>query len=791
MIVRGEKIEAGVDHPLLRLDGKETGWAPVAFDKKHQVEHAALENGYLVAVVKAEKEETLLLKASGHSFVYLNGRTYPGDPYGYGFVSVPVVLEPGENPFLFRCIRGGVEAEFVRPTSEWVVQEQDSTLPDIVEGDTQSLLGAVVIINATEAWIRNAEIRASWESERGETKSPVVTKANIPPLSVCKAPFGFSRPKDDAAGTSASLRVSICRSGGTEVDAKTFTIRRRKAGDSFRRTFESAIDGSVQYYTVQPRQVEGEDKSNAGLILSLHGASVESQRQAECYKPKSWANLVAPTNRRPFGFDWEDWGRVDAMEVLKLARAEFEPDPNRIYLTGHSMGGHGTWQLGAHFPGIFAAIAPSAGWVSFFSYVGAPDSTNEDPVISMLRRAANASDTLSLKQNLLRYGIYVLHGDADDNVPVTEARHMREVLGTMHPNFAYYERPGAGHWWGDECMDWPPLMEFLRRIRRTPADKAARVDFVTMSPSISADCDWISIVQQQESMKPSEVHLSIDRKKGLVEGTTGNVRRIKIDWKAAYGSAADRPGKLMIKLDDSPAVECTNSDEIELIREKKHWHAAGSRTNDEKSPLRGGPFKTAFDHNAILVVGTHGTPAESAWAMNKARFDAEMFWYQGNGRLEIVTDDEFDAQSTSDRSVIIYGNSATNAAWGKLRLGDSPYEVNERSIRVGDRTLKGDNLSLLAIYPRPGSNVASVGIIAGTGLAGCRTLDRLPIFLSGVGIPDWVVMSSSLSSQGAEGILGAGFLGPTWQYDASQCAWRDTAEAGGATVSPEADQVQR
>ena len=43
----------------------------------------------------------------------------------------------------------------------------------------------------------------------------------------------------------------------------------------------------------------------------------------------------------------------------------------RTYLTGHSMGGHGTWHLGVTFPDRFAAIAPGRGWISMWSYAGA------------------------------------------------------------------------------------------------------------------------------------------------------------------------------------------------------------------------------------------------------------------------------------------------------------------------------------------------------------------------------------------------------------------------------------
>ena len=61
--------------------------------------------------------------------------------------------------------------------------------------------------------------------------------------------------------------------------------------------------------------------------------------QANSYRSKSWGYIVAPTNRRPFGFDWQSWGRLDALESLADAKLRYGIDPTRVYLTGHSMGG--------------------------------------------------------------------------------------------------------------------------------------------------------------------------------------------------------------------------------------------------------------------------------------------------------------------------------------------------------------------------------------------------------------------------------------------------------------------
>ena len=49
------------------------------------------------------------------------------------------------------------------------------------------------------------------------------------------------------------------------------------------------------------------------------------------------------------------------MNVLAMMRNEFNVDPKRIYLTGHSMGGYGTWTLGAIHADLFAGLAAFAG----------------------------------------------------------------------------------------------------------------------------------------------------------------------------------------------------------------------------------------------------------------------------------------------------------------------------------------------------------------------------------------------------------------------------------------------
>jgi hypothetical protein len=242
------------------------------------------------------------------------------------------------------------------------------------------------------------------------------------------------------------------------------------------------------------------------------------------------------------------------------------------------MGGHGTWQLGAHFPSEFAAIAPSAGWISFGSYTGATSAgtaPTDDPAAAMLMRAGRASDTLSIKENYLQQGVYVLHGDADDNVPVDEAREMfKQLAAISHPDFQYYERPGAGHWWGNECVDWPPLMQFLFRHALVPAEKQDRVRFSTVSPQVSQRSAWVRILQQQKPFEVSGVDLAMDAAKRTIAGTTDNVATLELQPPLEL-PAAGKPAEITITL-DGQSVTVTPKRGTPFIRLRREQGAKGT-----------------------------------------------------------------------------------------------------------------------------------------------------------------------------------------------------------------------
>ena len=110
------------------------------------------------------------------------------------------------------------------------------------------------------------------------------------------------------------------------------------------------------------------------------------------------------------------------------------------------------------------------------------------------------------------------------------------------------------------------------------------------------------------------------------------------------GPARTGPAGIDVELDgqklrvDRPS-EGGKSSRFWLARERETWTALSEPPSLRlKGPHRYGPFKDAFRNRFVLVYGTRGTPAETESAQNRARFDGEVFWYRGNGSVDLVSD---------------------------------------------------------------------------------------------------------------------------------------------------------
>ncbi len=750
-------------------------WEKITPDSAGWFKGGEIRNSYIDFKFHSDKDDFAVLEQNGNSFAFVNGVEHSGNPYGYtdtyglwepkfNYSLIPVKLHKGDNEFLFRCRRGYFKA-IIHPGKEGLMfNDRDLTIPDLIVNKASDTYGAIPIINATGNYYKDLMLK-TWA---GNSSPEYHAVSIINPLSIFKAAFSIKLPVRTDTGEVNFNIALINKEDGKENTLASSVIQLRVVYESENRreTYISDLDNSVQYYAINPPQ---NLVGKPALFLSLHGAGVIALNQANAYYHKNWGYIVCPTNRRPYGYDWENWGRINALEVLNIAKKEFDIDPDRIYLTGHSMGGHGAWHVGVNYADQFAAIGPSAGWISFWSY-RINHLTDSSVVERMLVRSTKPSDTYAFTTNLKPDGIYIIQGSADDNVPPDQAESIVKNLSKFHKDFIYYVQPGAGHWWdisdepGADCVDWHPLFDFFAHHAVAGERRMLDIDFVTSNPAVSSKNYWVEVINQFEQQKLSRIQMHL--KPGLREftGTTSNIEMLSID-----ASMLPQGKPVTIELDSVKIsdVNIPDDSKIYLLKNNGKWEVTQKPNPDKKTPERCGNFREAFNHNVIFVYGTHGNKEENKWAFDKARYDAEKIWYQGNGAIEVVKDDNFNLVKYKDRSVILFGNSETNSAWDLL-LKDSPVQVNNDEIKIGAKEYKGNDLACLMIRPRPDSKYANVGIISGTGVKGMELVNLAQYFDQYMNLPDIVIYNSGILKSDDQGVKFTGYFGNDWSLKSGE-----------------------
>lgn len=679
-------------------------------------------SGYLIAYAVARVDLTepaaIVARVDRALGVYINGAPQPADIYGSRRMRVPLVGRTGENLIVVRAfpVRGRMEVELFRTADEVFLNLGDATLPDLVDGEASELLAGVPLLNLTASPLHalRARVVENEHFEETSVEHPSVAGGAVTQIGFVLRPR--APPAGPGAVMTARLRVSSPSLGWAyERDLEMTAV---PDGAAYRRTFRDPADGSVQYYGVLP-PADFDPARNYALVLTLHGAGVEAIGQAGAYSPKDWAYIVAPTNRRPFGFDWEEWGRLNALGALDDAMTTFRIDPTRVYLTGHSMGGHGAWHVGVTTPGRFAVVGPSAGWESFYSYGG------ERRPTGAFARARAHSDTLVYLANLARRGVYIIHGSADDNVPVSEGRNMYAAVSAVADDVVYHEEPGAGHWWdgdaspGADCVDWPPLFDFMQARTLNPVE----TDFTFRSPS-PAYSPTHSFVTLHSAVTPYEDLVVTSARTGAtVEIATTNVRSMEIDGRALRGRGVT-----------TAVVDGTSHD---LPDGPLPVGPAGGKRRDVH-----GPLNQVFHRPFCFVHPDEGGP----FAHVAAYFTSYWTIY-GNGHACALPVSAVTAEIRASRNLVYLGLPAD-----EIGDPDVPFSWGESAIVVaGDRYR---DAGLFFVFPRDGRLAAAFATTGGAE----RLLYRVVPFSSRGGMPDYLVWSGSWARA-------AGFFDPEWRYD--------------------------
>jgi predicted peptidase len=157
----------------------------------------------------------------------------------------------------------------------------------------------------------------------------------------------------------------------------------------------------------------------------------------QCAKSKWWTDAAM---------------EAQALTALDQSIKEFHGDPDRVYLTGLSMGGYGSWSLAAKYPGKWAATVVICGGIRMPRRPGLPQASEESTADPYAEAAKRIGEKLP---------VWVFHGGDDPTVPVTEARSMVEALKGIGNQVKYTEYEGVKHNSWDKAYAEPDLPAWL------------------------------------------------------------------------------------------------------------------------------------------------------------------------------------------------------------------------------------------------------------------------------------------------------------------------------------------
>jgi dienelactone hydrolase len=697
------------------------GWQAAELDEEGRMADFGRGVAYLAAEITVDEPVRIVAQLDRVLELYVNGVRQPGDVYGSGGMRLPIVLQAGENEIGMRVYgaRGQPRIQLWSTPDEVVLNTADLTAPHLRVGDDDVQYLGVPLVHLTGAPATQVVARVVEDDYWTGTEriTPGIAPNAVSQIGFelrPKMPHAGERPAEGEPAPRVPVTVEVTSPDWATGYRQTIELELSFEG-AYRRTFLSPTDGSIQFYGVQPPPdpIPGE---SLGLVVSLHGAGVGGLGQARAYSPKDWAWLIAPTNRRPFGFDWEEWGRLNGLNAMADAMNAFPIDDTRVHLTGHSMGGHGTWHLGVHDGGRFAVIGPSAGWQSFYTYGGA-----QRPNGPFARSRAH-SDTLNYVSNLTDKPVYIIHGDADNNVPVSEGRTMRDAVAEVTDDLGYHEEMGAGHWWdgdaspGADCVDWPPLFELMQD--RTVDPWTLDFDFVSPSPAYNPHRSYVTVASVLSD--DADFSLSSARVENQVILATENVRSLILDGDRLMEAGIE---EVLVDGTALPVV----AGPIE------HGPQTGKRPGVQ------GPFNQVFHRPFCFIY-----PDERLELAHFAGYLTSYWALIGNGHACTLPMSKVDDDLIAQRNLIHLGQR-----WNAPE--SVPFAIDERGIEAANGT-RFEAAALLYVFDGGAGLHAVLGAARGYEFL----LYRAVPFTSRSGFPDFLIWST-------QGARTAGFFDADWQ----------------------------
>jgi predicted esterase len=548
----------------------------------------------------------------------------------------------------------------------------------------------------------------------------------------------------------------------------------RTRRQAFYRAYRSPFDGKLQGYAAYVPSSYNPRRAYP-LVVALHGfksTTMITLRRVlgSSIRLLSYAegDRVLPTFREerflvaaPRGYGHIAYRYIaedDILRVIEEMKRAYRIDEDRIYLTGLSMGGLGTMEVGFHFPDRFAGLISNCGAADTRLYESVEGYTPTSWETDLIE----GRSAVLWAENGLHLPFTIAHGLRD---PINHPRNSR-VLVEEYRRLGYrvWSRfdPDLGHNVWDRTYEggriWTRFLRFKRdRYPARVVFKSAHYRYRTAY--------WVRLEEFDRLWKFARVDARIDSAANAVRVETQNLLRFALD---VSGPRLSRARPLRITVDGQMVVDGPwEHREVVLWRERASdpWRARGpgDGVRSGKRPGLSGPIEDFKYVRQILVYGTQDP--EEARVLRRAAEEASTYHSHAAIRLEVKRDVDVTEADLRNAHLHLFGTARSNL-WLRKVEASLPVRLEGNGVRVGSKVFRGDDVGFKLIYPNPLAPDRYILVSAGVSAHAARWANWLPLWT-----PDYVVYDQrTVAPRGGKILAGrpvraAGTFDKAWRLE--------------------------
>ncbi|MBC8026242.1 MAG: prolyl oligopeptidase family serine peptidase [Steroidobacteraceae bacterium] len=542
-----------------------------------------------------------------------------------------------------------------------------------------------------------------------------------------------------------------------------------RAGGFVRLAWTDDVDGSTQFCRAYlPATYPANRKIPA--LLFLHGYNPPNPPYVRWWSVADRHNGVAERHEilvlEPMARGnsmYRMLGETDVLRCLAEAQRRFPVDADRVYLTGESMGGNGTWLIASRNPHLFAAAAPVFGGWDYRILGNGFGWLNPQATRPMEHFMQEAQSSFAGAEGLLNVPLYALHGDADPVVPVDFTRHGVKLLQRWGYDIRYREIPGRAH---EDLRARDEIAEWLLTHRRDHAPPEVRLRSYDLA---GAQAHWVRVTGSLSPLEMIEARAQVIDEL-VLRLDTKNVSSITLTPPAGrpLGNLQFRaPGWTVIWNGERHLVATRADGILELA-------AAGVEpAPGDKSPALEGRLSDFFNTPFAIVVGTGGDSARRNAFEAKAQALIESWQRWQHVMPRVFHDVEITPEIEKKYSLLLLGGAADNKVSARL-ASKLPLSVARDSVTVDGRKFAANDAVAQMVYPHPGNSGRYLLLVEPTSIAGLRFWNpdtyRHPAYNFPLLYWDWTIVDGrrvplAQGLQPDRGWIAAGSFDRHWRRD--------------------------